>query len=274
MTGRSIEKIISLHGGDIGQVYLTYFKKGSPLVVKVHNGLDPNLDIEGFMLNYLSENSPLSVPHVLFSSPRLLLMSYLPGTSRFSPDAQRHAAELLAELHDLTAPAYGFERPTLIGGLHQPNPWYESWIAFFAEQRLVYMAGQGVEAGRLPVTLAKRVEKFAGNLARWLEEPSQPSLIHGDVWTTNVLAQNNRISGFLDPAVYYASPEIELAFITLFNTFGDPFFKRYQEIRPMLPGFFTERRDIYNLYPLLVHVRLFGGDYVSGIERILNRFGH
>lgn len=66
---------------------------------------------------------------------------------------------------------------------------------------------------------------------------------------------------------------IELAFTTLFGTFGRPFFERYQEMRPIRPGFFKERRDLYNLYPLLVHVRLFGGSYVQSMDRILRHFG-
>jgi fructosamine-3-kinase len=59
----------------------------------------------------------------------------------------------------------------------------------------------------------------------------------------------------------------------LFGTFGDPFFRRYGELRPIAPGFFEERRDLYNLYPLLVHVRLFGGGYVGSVEGIVRRFG-
>lgn len=272
-TGLSVNKISPLRGGDIGQVYLVQTTDGSPLVAKVDGGSDPRLDIEAFMLDYLVENSNLPVPRTVYRSPELLIMTCLPGKSIFSSQAQAHAAELLADLHDRTAPAFGLDRPTLIGGLHQPNPWSESWISFFAEQRLLYMAEQGSAAGHLPPAMARRVERFAGKLENWLEEPSRPSLIHGDVWTTNVLAAGGRITGFLDPAIYYASPEIELAFITLFNTFGDPFFKRYQEIRPLSPGFFTERRDIYNLYPLLVHVRLFGGSYVESVNGILSRFG-
>ena len=50
-------------------------------------------------------------------------------------------------------------------------------------------------------------------------------------------------------------------------------FDRYTEIRPLQPGFFEERRDIYNLYPLLVHVRLFGGTYVGSVEKTLSKFG-
>jgi fructosamine-3-kinase len=77
----------------------------------------------------------------------------------------------------------------------------------------------------------------------------------------------------IDPAIYYGHPEIELAFITLFNTFGDSFFTHYQEVRPIADDFFEERRDLYNLYPLLVHVAIFGGSYVQSVERTLRRFG-
>ena len=117
-----------------------------------------------------------------------------------------------------------------------------SWLDFFRERRLLYMAGEGVRSGRLPKEVLTRLEKFCGQLDRWLLEPERPSLIHGDAWTTNVLAQGGRITGFIDPAIYYAHPEIELAFTTLFGTFGDPFFAHYQTLRPIAPGFFEERR--------------------------------
>jgi fructosamine-3-kinase len=161
----------------------------------------------------------------------------------------------------------------LIGGLHQPNPWTDSWLDFFREQRLLYMGRQGVRHGRLPEPLWQRLERFCDHLEEWLDEPERPSLLHGDVWTGNVLAQGDRITGFIDPAVYYGHAEIELAFTTLFGTFGRPFFDRYRELRPLPDGFFRERRDIYNLYPLLVHVRLFGGSYVNSVERTLEKFG-
>ena len=128
-------------------------------------------------------------------------------------------------------------------------------------------------ANRLPAPVMARLEKFSRHLDTWLAEPDQPSLIHGDLWGGNVLAADGHISGFIDPAIYYANAEIELAFTTLFGTFSEPFFERYQEHRPLKPGFFEQRRDIYNLYPLLVHVRLFGGSYIGSVERTLTKFG-
>lgn len=265
--------IAPLSGGCIGQVYRVHLAGGETVVVKLDDGRAPKLNVEAMMLRYLKQHSPLPVPAVIYSADHLLVMEYLPGESRFSALAQAHAAELLAALHEVSVPVYGFEQDTLIGGLPQPNPWTNTWLDFFREQRLMNMAAEAAALGRLPGSFLGRLQNFCARLDEWLAEPARPSLLHGDVWTTNVLALGDRITGFVDPAIYYGHPEVELAFTTLFGTFAEPFFNRYQEIRPLAPGFFETRRDIYNLYPLLVHVNLFGGGYVHAVESTLRRFG-
>jgi fructosamine-3-kinase len=114
---------------------------------------------------------------------------------------------------------------------------------------------------------------LASRLGDYLTEPAHPSLLHGDLWTGNVLVKSGRIAGFVDPAIYFGHPEIELAFTTMFGTFGDVFFDAYEALSPLAPGFQDVRLDIYNLYPSLVHVRLFGSSYLGGIERTLSRLG-
>jgi fructosamine-3-kinase len=266
------ESLHPLSGGCIGEVFAALLTDGRRVVAKVASSDSGTLDIEGFMLQELAA-AGLPVPRVLHSERDLLIMELIPGESRFSAAAQRHAAELLATLHDRTSSAFGLARDTLIGGLHQPNTPNPSWIDFFGEQRLLYMAREALTAGRLRQSTLARIQRLAAALSQFLLEPDRPSLIHGDVWTTNVLAQGDRITAFLDPAIYYADPEIELAFITLFDTFGQPFFQAYHERRPIREGFFETRRDIYNLYPLLVHVRLFGGSYESQVLATLTRLG-
>lgn len=267
------QAVSRLPGGCIGEVYRVDLPDGSTLVAKTADGQGARLDIEGYMLRVLAERSRLPVPGVRHSSPTLLLMDFLPGSSVFNDAAQAHAADLLAELHSIRGAAFGLERDTLIGGLPQPNPPTAAWLDFFRDHRLWYMGKEAVRAGQLPAAFLPRLERFGDQLDRWLTEPEHPALIHGDLWTTNILAVGGRITGLLDPAIYYAHPEIELAFSTLFHTFDAAFFRRYQERRPLAPGFFEERCDIYNLYPLLVHVRLFGGGYVSAVDQILRRFG-
>lgn len=135
------------------------------------------------------------------------------------------------------------------------------------------MAREAHGAGRLPVEDLTRIDRLAGSLSEYIPEPEAASLIHGDVWGGNVVSGNGGIAAFLDPAIYHADPEIELAFITLFGTFGESFFERYGEIRAIPDSFFEFRRDLYNLYPLLVHVRLFGGGYLGAVQSALKRFG-
>ncbi|MEQ8844145.1 MAG: fructosamine kinase family protein [Phycisphaerales bacterium] len=274
--GSTPDDLTPMSGGCVGEVYAAAID-GRRVVVKVDRRDQPNLDIEGRMLRLLADRSDLPVPEVLHAEPHLLVMAFIPAGGRGRGiDAQRNAADLLAALHDVVpeTAAFGLEFDTLIGGLHQPNPWTDSWVAFFRQHRLLDMAGRATDAGRLPESIRDRIRTFAAShLADLIDEPASPSLIHGDVWGGNVIVGDGRINGFIDPAVYYAHAEIELAFITLFSTFGDEFFDRYRERRPIAPGFFETRRDIYNLYPLLVHVRLFGGGYVSDVDRILRRFG-
>src|SRR5690606_28348526 len=139
------------------------------------------------------------------------------------------------------------------------------------ERRLRHMGRLASEAGRLPERTHDRVLAAAERCGEWLAHRPRPSLIHGDVWGGNVLARPGAIAGFIDPAVYYADAEVELAFIALFNCFGPAFWTRYHELRSIDPAFAELRRDVYNLYPLLVHVRLFGGGYLGQLEGLLTR---
>jgi fructosamine-3-kinase len=272
LTGFSIQQKCVLGGGCVSDVYKVGLSNGETVVAKVGD-TGSGLALEGMMLGYLSQHSELPVPDVLYADDTLLLMTWVPSAGTLDSTAQIHAADLVASLHQISDNYFGFSCDTVIGGLNQANPQCESWLDFFAQHRLLEMARQGLDSGRLPTSLMGRLEKFSDNLNKWLKEPEQPSLIHGDMWGGNVLADVGRISGFVDPAIYFADAEIELAFTTLFSTFGDVFFSRYREHREIQPGFFEERRDLYNLYPLLVHVRLFGGSYVGSVDSTLKKFG-
>ena len=272
ITGSAVALTRALGGGCVGDVARVELASGATVVAKTGDA-GSGLAVEGMMLAYLRGSSDLPVPDVLHASDELLLMSDLPSGGGLDQATQGHAADLVAALHNVTRERFGFEVETVIGGLPQPNPESASWVEFFRDARLLHMAGEAERAGRLPGRVRGRIERLAGRLGDWIGEPAAASLIHGDMWTGNVLSHGGRISGFIDPAIYYADPEIELAFTTLFGTFGDAFFARYTEHRPLAPGFFEERRDLYNLYPLLVHVRLFGGRYVSSVERTLDQFG-
>jgi len=248
---------------------------GRRLAVKVREGsARADLRLEAYMLGELARHSKLPVPAVHLAEPDLLALDLIETDGGgITPAVERHAAELLAALHATPRAFFGYERDTLIGPLPQPNPPSERWIPFFRDHRLLAMARAAEAEGALPGRLLTRLERLAERLPEYLTEPSAPSLLHGDLWTGNVLVRGDRVAGFVDPAIYCGHPEIELAFTTMFGTFGAAFFEAYGALLPLEPGFHELRSALYKLYPTLVHVRLFGSSYLQPIERTLASVG-
>lgn len=267
--GNAVVSLRHLAPGNNASLYLADMQNGERLVVKASGHAGARLDLEGWMLRYLQKNSDLPVPKVLWARKEMLVMTCLPNSGVIDADAQIHAADLLADLHQVTASEYGLDRDTLIGPLTQKNKPEQDWLVFFRDHRLLYMATEALKEGRIDNDLMKDIETLAGKLDRYIDAPAKPSLLHGDAWGGNVLAVSGRITGFIDPAIYYGDPEIELAFSTMFGTFGETFFKRYNEHRPVREGFWDVRKNLYNLYPLLVHARLFGDAYIGAINKTI-----
>lgn len=272
--GRRVADMRPLSGGSVATVMGVRLVGGTEVAAKIGTA-GSRLDLEGRMLTELRTRSALPVPDVLAAAPDLLVMTRIESDGgRITPAVERDAAHHLAALHDITAPAFGFPFDTLIGGLAQSNPETGAWRDFFRDARLLHMARAARDEGRIDGVLVARIEHLCANLDRYIPAESTPSLLHGDMWTGNVLVRRGRLAGFVDPACYFGDAEIELAFATLFGTFGEAFFETYATLRPFdRAGFFEVRRDLYNLYPLLVHVRLFGGHYVDTVARTLTRFG-
>jgi fructosamine-3-kinase len=264
-----------LFGGCIAEVYRLDFDDRPALVAKVAPG--GGLAVEGFMLDYLAENTALPVPATRHVADHLLLMDYIDHLGkeggRRSQAAEEDAAEQLAALHGITAEAFGFPRDTVIGALPQPNPWTESWCDFYRDRRLLVMGRIARESGRLPAATHRDLERFCARLEDFIDQPPAPGLVHGDVWAGNVLFGAERVAAFIDPALYFADPEVEIAYIELLSTFGAAFHRRYRELRPLRPGYAEGRRDVYNLFPLLVHTEVCGPPYAQMVQDILNRYG-
>ncbi len=272
IAGKPFLRADFLPGGSNGEVWLLTFADGARLVAKT-GGDGDSLAVEGWMLRWLADRTALPAPEVLDAAPDLLLLGYVPSRGDITPAVEADAADHLARLHSLTAPRFGFDRDTVIGPLPQPNPWTGDWATFLRDQRLMFMGRLALDAGHLSVPVMARLEHFCQRLADWISPAPVPALIHGDLWRGNLLPGDGRVAAFIDPALYYADAEMELAYILLFRTFGARFFARYREQRPVDAEFFTTRRRIYQLYPLLVHARLFGGAYGGQVDAILRYLG-
>ena len=270
--GSAVARLSPLSGGCLAEVLRADLADGGSVVVKAGRESD-RLDIEGRSLRALGEDGGLPVPCLYLIDPDLIVMEHLPNDGGLDATAQRDAAGLIAALHIKPRDGYGYAEDTRIGPLHQPNPPANKWVPFYRDHRLLFMGRVAMERGGLSAAGYAALERLAGRLESLIGEPEHPSLLHGDLWTGNVLASGGRITGFIDPAIYHGDAEMDLAFSTLFGTFGEDFFDAYRDVRPFdYAGFLDTRRDLYNLYPLLVHTALFGGGYANSVARIVQRF--
>ncbi len=198
-----------------------------------------------------------------------LLLEHIEGNNR-SPQFWSDFAQRLASIHSNTAEQFGLDHHNYIGRLPQSNRWDINWIDFFIEQRLLTQLKLGQKNGYISSALMNKFEALFKKLSGLI--PSEtPALIHGDLWSGNYMTGSDGLVCLIDPAIYYGNREVEIAFTRLFGGFSEVFYDSYNEVQPLLPGF-EDRTDLYNLYPLLVHVNLFGSSYLSGITTILSRF--
>lgn len=225
-------------------------------------------------LRVLRENAKtLSVPEPLYHGEtggyQFLLMTHQAN----SPKSKNYWSDLgggLARLHRVTSDTFGLEHDNWIGSLPQQNHRSASWIVFFQEQRLQRQLDVGLASGVITTEVMRKFDVLFGKLDELLY-CERPSLLHGDLWSGNVMSDEKGSPVLIDPAVYFGHRETDLAMTQLFGGFDKTFYGAYTEEFPLESGY-EERFDIYNLYPLLVHVNLFGPGYLAQVKAILQRY--
>ena len=177
--------------------------------------------------------------------------------------------EALAELHGIVAPRHGWHHDNLLGATHQYNTPHGDWLEFWRENRLAVMLD--ALAGDEPA-LARDGDRLLSVLPTLLAgHAPEPSLLHGDLWSGNMAMDEAGRPVIYDPAVYYGDRETDLAMTELFGGFPASFYYAYEAVRPLVSGYQEIRRPLYQLYPLLVHVNLFGRSYVDATSRALRQ---
>ncbi len=178
----------------------------------------------------------------------------------------------LALLHRGTDGRIGWEEDNFIATLPQPNAEAGSWAEFWRDRRLEPQLRRARDAGHAPGDPREWERLFAG-LPGLLAPGDEvvPSMLHGDLWSGNVLASAAGEPCLVDPAAYRGHREVDLAMADLFGGFPERFRAAYEEVWPLLPGYGEGRRAAYQLFPLLVHVVLFGGGYVAQTRHTLHR---
>jgi protein-ribulosamine 3-kinase len=275
--GASIKSTRRLSGGDINDAFELELQSGVRVFLKTNERAPASMfPAEARGLDWLRAAQALRIPEVLAVSggragePSFLVLELL-EPSRPSRDFDERLGRGLAELHRAGAPAFGLDHDNFIGSLPQSNRAHESWAEFFWSERLEPQLQRAVAAGQVGSKLRAGLERLAGRLPQLLGPAEQPARLHGDLWGGNLHVDEQGAPCLIDPAAYGGHREVDLAMMRLFGGFSETVFRAYQEVWPLASGH-AERVSLYQLYPLLVHVNLFGGGYVDSVERALARY--
>jgi len=176
----------------------------------------------------------------------------------------------LAQLHGHSADSFGLDHDNYIGSLPQSNTFHDSWEDFFIEERLKPQITLAVDNNRLFNNDLKAFQNFFNRLSEIFPK-EVPALLHGDLWSGNFMINTAGEAVLIDPAVYFGHREMDLGMSQLFGGFHSRFYEAYNEASPLESGW-EKRLDYCNLYPLLVHVNLFGGSYVHSVREIIRPF--
>ena len=254
--GGEVAGVNRLHGGDLSEVTRVTLEDGRVVVAKA----GPMVDREARMLtSILGAGCP--APQVLGLSGGLVFLEALDEATP-GPDRWSRFREDLKRLHSVRGDSYGWAEDYAFGPVAIRNGPAGDWPTFWAERRLLPFVAD------LPRGLGARVETLARRLPDLLPRTPAPGLLHGDLWTGNLLATAEAIH-VIDPASYFGDGEVDLAMLHLFGRPGPGFAEGYG---PPAPGW-EARRAVYSLFPALVHVRLFGAGYHAMAERFLAASG-
>lgn len=271
----SIQKIVPVGGGDINEAFKASDNQGEHFFIKSHPNPPPGFfQQEAYGLSLLAQANCVAVPKVISLVDRaelkcLILEWITPGraTARTPVDF----GERLAQLHQTHGSTFGLDHDNYIGTLPQPNDHQVTWAQFYGEQRLRPQLRLADERRLLPSSLKANADALLMRLDELVGPAEPPTLIHGDLWGGNRLIDHNGGSWLIDPAAYYGHREVDLAMMRLFGGFDPRTFEVYDAVYPLSEGW-HERIELYQLYPMLVHLNLFGSTYLNSVKRIIDRY--
>lgn len=269
-----IKRTSSLSGGSINSAFSVDTSAGNFFMKYNRASAYPGMfETEARGLSLLHDAQEIRVPAVVASgddgSNTFIILEYIDPAPK-KDDFWDVFGRKLASLHRHEGPYFGLDHDNYIGSLQQFNDKHDRWTDFFREQRLLVQIEMAARSGLLPSHTRQSFESLFARLDDiFPDEP--PSLIHGDLWSGNYMVDDKGEACIIDPAVYYGSREMDIGMSQLFGVFGSGFYESYNNTWPMEPGW-RERIEICNLYPLMVHVNLFGAGYLGSVESILARF--
>ena len=217
-------------------------------------------------LRWLAAAGTVPVPVVRSHDQDQLVIDRVP-TGRPSAAAAERFGRGLAGLHAAGAPAFGAPPPdgpadAWIGRAPMRNVAGDDWAPWYAEHRVAPYLRTARDTGDLTGDEAAVIERVCERLPALAGPEEPPARLHGDLWSGNVLWSTDA-AWVIDPAAHGGHRETDLAMLALFGCpHLDAVLAAYDEAAPLAPGW-CDRVPLHQLFPLLVHVVLFGRSYAG-----------
>jgi len=263
-----------ISGGDINETYKLSTSDGT-LFLKMNDAhIYPDMflrELNG--LNILRNTNAISVPRPLATGTvgdKGFLVTEFMEKGGVTPDFWENFGASLSRVHRQTQTYYGFQETNYIGTLKQYNTPYSSWPVFYAFNRLQPLTRAAYDQQVMDKAMVVQMEHLWKQLPGMFPD-EKPALLHGDLWSGNFMVGKDGKACVYDPAVYYGNREMDLAMTRLFGGFDTRFYFSYQTMYPLAEGW-QSRIGVCQLYPLMVHLLLFGGSYYNNVKEILDEF--
>lgn len=269
--GINPHKTTALSGGDINKVYHCIYEE-KELVIKfnITNKYPEMFEKESKGLRLLSASNfktPKTIATGNFKNHNYLILEYIQPGNKLN---WIKFGQNLALMHQITNQKFGLDYDNYIGSIQQINNYENSWEEFYSNFRLLQLTAKARDQQLILKSDVSKIEKLCLKLNELIPN-TKPSLIHGDLWSGNLISDKNNEPVLIDPAVYYAHPEMDWAMLSLFGNYPTIAMEKYNEINPIEKDF-EKRKEIHQLYPLLVHLILFGEAYYSPVMNIVKKF--
>jgi fructosamine-3-kinase len=265
----------TLAGGSINAVYKLEINKREHLCCKINaaDKFSSMFEIEKKGLEHLASQNVIRVPEVIASGKltahQVLILEWIEPGNR-SPGFWKRFGQQLSQLHNIRAATYGLDYNNYMGALVQSNTPTAGWNEFFYNQRITPQVKLAVDNQLLTSEQARKFQKIPALLENIFDDDA-PCLVHGDLWSGNFLSDIHEKPVLIDPAIYYGHAAVDLGLTTLFGGFDKSFYEAYNYYNPFESNY-REQWDCCNLYPLLIHLNLFGRGYLGDILEIVGRY--
>ena len=246
---------------------------GDEIIAKYYQSINHgfnSIKSETNSIVYLSRKFPTLFPNILFNSDNLLIINYIKNNNIKNNNYQKILVDEILKLHVISNDKYGFNFDAQIGGLQLKNNYELNWVSFFREKRLNMIFEKINQSNPMPKQINIKLEKLLKNIGDFIPTNPKISLLHGDLWSGNILFNDGKLVGLIDPGIYYGHNELEIAYLTWFKYIDNKFLDYYSS-KFKIDKNFALYEPVYQLYFSLLNIHLWSREYIKDTDNLLKK---